>query len=264
MGLYSPFCVGFIIEDYKKADFLEFPATVFQQVEELFCVVAVVDGVVEFGGDRDFYPAVDFVVFSDHDEGNVADGRSIVVGERIWFGVAQGCVAGVWHDGYMHVIQTVFFWVVQGIAGFPKGFIFQKLFMECSKIFVKISPLMSEEMVGVCAKQSIMRIDLVEVSYLAVNFGIAIVLMFIYGFGDAVAHGWIEFPVIFVNFLEKFRDIQFYSHTVQISVKGIVDFFSIPLFIINWNKHRSNTSFKSKNDLKKGTVLILFLFLDTI
>ena len=109
MGLYSPFCVGFIIEDYKKADFLEFSAAVFQKMEELFCMVAVVDGVVEFGGDRDFYPAVDFVVFSDHDEGNVADGRSIVVGEGIWFGVAQGCVAGVWHDGYMHIIQTVFF-----------------------------------------------------------------------------------------------------------------------------------------------------------
>ena len=151
----------------------------------------------------------------------------------------------------MYVVQVVFLWIVQSFAGFPKGFIFQKLFMECSKIFVKISPLMSEEMVGVCAKQSIMRIDLIEVSYLAIDFDIAIVLMFIYGFGDAVAHGWIEFPVIFVNFLEKFRDIQFYSHTVQISVKSIVDFFSIPLFIINWNKHRSNTSFKSKNDLKK-------------
>lgn len=54
MGLYSPFCVGFIIEDYKKADFLEFPAAVFQQMEELFCMVAVVYGVVEFGGDWDF------------------------------------------------------------------------------------------------------------------------------------------------------------------------------------------------------------------
>ena len=246
MGLYSPFCVGFIIEDYKKADFLEFPAAVFQQVEELFCVVAVVDGVVEFGSDRDFYPAVDFVVFSDHDEGNVADGRSIVVGEGIWFGVAQGCIAGVWHDGYMHVIQTVFFWVVQGIAGFCEGFVFQELFVEGGKVFVVISPLMGEEMVRICAKQSVMRVDLIEVTYLAVDFGIAIILISIYGFGDAVAHGWIEFPVIFVNFFEKLRDIKFYSHTVQISVKGIVDFFSIPVFIIDWNKHRSNTSFKNR------------------
>ena len=260
MGLYSPFCVGFIIEDYKKADFLEFPAAVFQQAEELFCVVAVVDSVVEFGSDRDFYPAVNFMIFSNHDEGDVTDGRGVVVSEGSWFGVTQCRISSVRHNGNMYVVQVVFLWIVQSFAGFPKGFIFQKLFMECSKIFVKISPLMSEEMVGVCAKQSIMRIDLVEVSYLAVDFGIAIVLMFIYSFGDAVAHGWIEFPVIFVNFLEKFRDIQFYSHTVQISVKGIVDFFSIPLFIINWNKHRSNTSFKSKNDLKKGTVLILFLF----
>ena len=150
MGLYSPFCVGFIIEDYKKADFLEFPAAVFQQMEELFCMVAVVYGVVEFGGDWDFYPAVDFVVFSDHDEGNVADGRSIVVGEGIWFGVAQGCVAGVWHDGYMHIIQTVFFWVVQGIAGFCEGFVFQELFVEGGKVFVVIGPLVGEEVVGVC------------------------------------------------------------------------------------------------------------------
>ena len=105
---------------------------------------------------------------------------------------------------------------------------------------------MGEEMVGICAKQSVVRVDLIEVTYLAVDFGIAIILMSIYGFGDAVAHGWIEFPVIFVNFFEKLRDIQFYSHTVQISVKGIVDFFPIPLFIINWNKHRSNTSFKNR------------------
>ena len=55
---------------------------------------------------------------------------------------------------------------------------------------------MGEEMVGICAKQSVMRVDLIEVTYLAVDFGIAIILMSIYGFGDAVAHGWIEFPVL--------------------------------------------------------------------
>ena len=58
----------------------EFSAAVFQQVEELFCVVAVVDGVVEFGSDRDFYPAVNFMIFSNHDEGDVTDGdrKSVV------------------------------------------------------------------------------------------------------------------------------------------------------------------------------------------
>lgn len=49
-------------------------------------------------------------------------------------------------------------------------------------------------------KQSVMRVDLIEVTYLAVDFGIAIILMSIYGFGDAVAHGGIEFPVIFSEF----------------------------------------------------------------
>lgn len=62
---------------------------------------------------------------------------------------------------------------------------------------------MGEEMVGICAEQSVVRVDLIEVTYLAVDFGIAIILMSIYGFGDAVAHGWIEFPVIFVNFLRN-------------------------------------------------------------
>ena len=42
---------------------------------------------------------------------------------------------------------------------------------------------MGEEMVGICAKQSVMRVDLIEVTYLAVDFGIAIILMSIYGFG---------------------------------------------------------------------------------
>lgn len=224
----------------------EFPAAVFQQVEKLFCVVAVVDGVVEFGSDRNFYPAVNFMIFSNHDEGDVTDGRGVVVGERIWFGVTQCRISGVGHNGNMYVVQVVFLWIVQSFAGFPKDFIFQKLFMECSKILAIISPLMGKEMVGICAKQSVMRVDLIEVTYLAVDFGIAIILMSIYSFGDAVTHGWIEFPVIFVNFFEKLRDIQFYSHTVQISVKGIVDFFPIPLFIINWNKHRSNTSFKNR------------------
>ena len=242
MVLYSPFCVGFIIEDYKKADFLEFPAAVFQQMEELFCMVAVVYGVVEFGGDWDFYPAVDFVVFSDHDEGNVADGRSIVVGEGIWFGVAQGCVAGVWHDGYMHIIQTVFFWVVQGIAGFCEGFVFQELFVEGGKVFVVIGPLVGEEVVGVCAKQGVVWIDLTEVADMTVDFGVAVVLVFIYGFCDAIAHGRIEFPVAFMDFFEKFGDIQFYGHAVHVSVKGVVDFFAVPVFVVDWNKHRSNTS----------------------
>ena len=48
----------------------EFPAAVFQQVEELFCVVAVVDGVVEFGSDRDFYQI-----------GAVAQAEAVAVGE---------------------------------------------------------------------------------------------------------------------------------------------------------------------------------------
>ena len=74
---------------------------------------------------------------------------------------------------------------------------------------------MGEEMVGICAKQSVVRVDLIEVTYLAVDFGIAIILMSIYGFGDAVAHGWIEFPVIFVNFFEKLRDIQSYSTNIR-------------------------------------------------
>ena len=77
----------------------EFPAAVFQQVEELFCVVAVVDGVVEFGSDRDFYPAVNLMIFSNHDEGDVTDGRGVVVGERIWFGVTQCRISGVGHNG---------------------------------------------------------------------------------------------------------------------------------------------------------------------
>lgn len=104
----------------------EFPAAVFQQVEKLFCVVAVVDGVVEFGSDRDFYPAVNFMIFSNHDEGDVTDGRSVVVGERIWFGVTQCRISGVGHNGNMYVVQVIFFWIVQSFAGFPKGFIFQK------------------------------------------------------------------------------------------------------------------------------------------
>lgn len=99
----------------------EFPAAVFQQVEELFCVVAVVDGVVEFGSDRDFYPAVNLMIFSNHDEGDVTDGRGVVVGERIWFGVTQCRISGVGHNGNMYVVQVVFLWIVQSFAGFPKA-----------------------------------------------------------------------------------------------------------------------------------------------
>lgn len=220
----------------------DFPAAVFQQMKELFCVVAVVYGVVEFGGDWDFYAAVDFVVFSNHDEGNVADGRSIVVGEGIWFGVAQGCVAGVWHDGYMYVVQTVFFRIVQGITGFCEGFVFQELFVEGGKVFGVIGPLVGEEMVGACAKQGVVWIDLIEVSDLSVDHCIAVVLAGIYGFGDAVAYGRIEFPMVFVDFFEKFGDVQFCGHAVHVSVKGVVDFFAVPVFVVDWNKHRSNTS----------------------
>ena len=95
----------------------EFPTAVFQQVEELFCVVAVVDGVVEFGSDRDFYPAVNLMIFSNHDEGDVTDGRGVVVGERIWFGVTQCRISGVGHNGNMYVVQVVFLWIVQSFAG---------------------------------------------------------------------------------------------------------------------------------------------------
>ena len=73
----------------------------------MFCVVAVVDGVVEFGSDRDFYPAVNFMIFSNHDEGDVTDGRSVVVGERIWFGVTQCRISGVGHNGNMYVVQVI-------------------------------------------------------------------------------------------------------------------------------------------------------------
>ena len=66
------------IRVYRMFCSSEFPAAVFQQVKKLFCVVAVVDGVVEFGSDRDFYPAVNFMIFSNHDEGDVTDGRSVV------------------------------------------------------------------------------------------------------------------------------------------------------------------------------------------
>lgn len=61
------------------------------------------------------------MIFSNHDEGDVTDGRGVVVGERIWFGVTQCRISGVGHNGNMYVVQVVFLWIVQSFAGFPQG-----------------------------------------------------------------------------------------------------------------------------------------------
>ena len=59
-------------------------------------------------------------------------------------------------------------------------------------------------------------IDLTEVADMTVDFGVAVVLVFIYGFCDAIAHGRIEFPVAFMDFFEKFVS----ASTLQKDVKA--------------------------------------------